>query len=191
MDTVMSSIISLHMVRHLYSLPLNVLSSSSSSSSPGGDVNVKDNEGDTPLYTVEECETAKYLIHHGAIVDMKNLEGISVNFSSLGCNYIHHPDSRRHITRLSPQITLKKTFPKWPLTSVLSHPFQTTTIQHPWPLPPPLPHQLVPLHLSTHKMSPQRHSRTPSSPRRPRLPSAADQRTRSASPSSRLYFRCA
>lgn len=45
----------------------------------GGDVNITDDDGDTPLYTVENVETAKWLIDHGAIVDRRNSEGISVS----------------------------------------------------------------------------------------------------------------
>ncbi|KAF8656849.1 hypothetical protein AX16_002396 [Volvariella volvacea WC 439] len=45
--------------------------------SHGGDVNITDEDGDTPLYTVENVETARFLVHHGAIVDRTNHEGIS------------------------------------------------------------------------------------------------------------------
>ncbi|KAF5359279.1 hypothetical protein D9756_003376 [Leucocoprinus leucothites] len=45
--------------------------------SKGGDVNVTDDEGDTPLYTVENIETAQFLIEHGAVVDRTNNAGIS------------------------------------------------------------------------------------------------------------------
>jgi uncharacterized protein len=44
----------------------------------GGDVNVTDEDGDTPLYTVETLEVAQWLVEHGAIVDRVNAEGISV-----------------------------------------------------------------------------------------------------------------
>lgn len=47
---------------------------------PGGDVNITDSDGDTPLYTVETIETARFLVQHGAIVDRTNNEGISVCF---------------------------------------------------------------------------------------------------------------
>ncbi|KXN91738.1 Ankyrin repeat-containing protein P1E11.10 [Leucoagaricus sp. SymC.cos] len=43
----------------------------------GGDVNVTDDEGDTPLYTVENIETARFLIEHGAVLERTNNEGIS------------------------------------------------------------------------------------------------------------------
>ncbi|TFK72911.1 ankyrin [Pluteus cervinus] len=43
----------------------------------GGDVNITDDDGDTPLYTVETVETAQYLVEHGAVVDRKNNDGIS------------------------------------------------------------------------------------------------------------------
>jgi uncharacterized protein len=44
----------------------------------GGDVNVADEDGDTPIYTAESLEVAKWLIDHGAIVDRANAEGMSV-----------------------------------------------------------------------------------------------------------------
>lgn len=43
----------------------------------GGDVNITDEDGDTPLYTVENIETARWLVDHGAVVDRRNNEGIS------------------------------------------------------------------------------------------------------------------
>jgi ankyrin repeat protein len=46
--------------------------------SSGGDVNVTDNDGDTPLYTVEDVPTARFLVEHGAIIARQNLEGVSV-----------------------------------------------------------------------------------------------------------------
>ncbi|KAF8149848.1 ankyrin [Crassisporium funariophilum] len=45
--------------------------------SRGGDVNIADNDGDTPLYTVENVETARFLVEHGAVVARQNSEGIS------------------------------------------------------------------------------------------------------------------
>ncbi|KAJ3543595.1 hypothetical protein NMY22_g3087 [Coprinellus aureogranulatus] len=45
--------------------------------SKGGDVNITDDDGDTPLYTVENIETARYLVDHGAVVDRQNSEGVS------------------------------------------------------------------------------------------------------------------
>jgi hypothetical protein len=43
----------------------------------GGDVNITDEDGDTPLYTVENVETAQWLINHGAVIDRRNSEGVS------------------------------------------------------------------------------------------------------------------
>lgn len=43
----------------------------------GGDVNVTDEDGDTPLYAVENVETARFLVEHGAVVERINHEGIS------------------------------------------------------------------------------------------------------------------
>ncbi|KAH9928602.1 ankyrin repeat-containing domain protein [Fomitopsis serialis] len=45
--------------------------------SKGGDVNITDNDGDTPLYVVENIETARWLVEHGATVERQNSEGIS------------------------------------------------------------------------------------------------------------------
>ncbi|KDR76328.1 hypothetical protein GALMADRAFT_247717 [Galerina marginata CBS 339.88] len=45
--------------------------------SRGGNVNITDSDGDTPLYTVENIETARYLVEHGAVVARQNLEGVS------------------------------------------------------------------------------------------------------------------
>ncbi|KAF8639413.1 hypothetical protein AX17_001504 [Amanita inopinata Kibby_2008] len=45
--------------------------------SKGGDVNITDDDGDTPLYTVESTETARFLIDHGAAIDHRNNDGIS------------------------------------------------------------------------------------------------------------------
>jgi uncharacterized protein len=39
---------------------------------------VTDEDGDTPLYTVETLEVARWLVEHGAMVDRVNAEGISV-----------------------------------------------------------------------------------------------------------------
>jgi uncharacterized protein len=39
---------------------------------------VTDEDGDTPLYTAESLEVAKWLVEHGATVDRVNSEGISV-----------------------------------------------------------------------------------------------------------------
>ncbi|KAG8762584.1 hypothetical protein FRC15_008436 [Serendipita sp. 397] len=45
--------------------------------SKGGDVNITDEDGDTPLYTVESMEVAKWLVDNGAIVERVNSEDIS------------------------------------------------------------------------------------------------------------------
>lgn len=47
---------------------------------PGGNPNIEDSDGDTPLYTVEDVETAEWLVQHGAVTDRVNSEGISVRF---------------------------------------------------------------------------------------------------------------
>ncbi|KAG5638896.1 hypothetical protein H0H81_008955 [Sphagnurus paluster] len=45
--------------------------------SRGGDVNITDDDGDTPLYTVENIDTARFLIDHGATIARHNTDGIS------------------------------------------------------------------------------------------------------------------
>lgn len=45
----------------------------------GGDVDITDEDGDTPLYVVEEVATARWLVEHGAVVDRSNSEGITVS----------------------------------------------------------------------------------------------------------------
>ena len=54
----------------------------------GGNVNITDDDGDTPLYTVENIETARFLVEHGAVVEHRNNEGVSV---SLFCPTSEHP----------------------------------------------------------------------------------------------------
>ena len=39
---------------------------------------MRDDDGDTPLYTVETLETAKFLIDSGADCNRRNLEGLTV-----------------------------------------------------------------------------------------------------------------
>ena len=43
----------------------------------GGDVNIADEDGDTPLYVVESIDTAKWLVQHGATIERANSEGLS------------------------------------------------------------------------------------------------------------------
>jgi len=45
--------------------------------SRGGNVNVTDEDGDTPLYTVENTETAQILLDHGADPTWRNHEGLT------------------------------------------------------------------------------------------------------------------
>ncbi|KAG1843513.1 hypothetical protein C8R48DRAFT_678717 [Suillus tomentosus] len=46
--------------------------------SQGGDVNVTDEDGDTPLYAVENTETAQWLLDHGSTLDRhQNNDGVS------------------------------------------------------------------------------------------------------------------
>ncbi|KAG6900677.1 hypothetical protein C0993_004986 [Termitomyces sp. T159_Od127] len=45
--------------------------------SRGGNVNVTDADGDTPLYTAEDVATARFLVEHGATIDHRNADGVS------------------------------------------------------------------------------------------------------------------
>ncbi|KAG1804784.1 ankyrin repeat-containing domain protein [Suillus plorans] len=45
--------------------------------SQGGDVNVTDEDGDTPLYAAENTETAQWLLDHGSTLDHQNNDGVS------------------------------------------------------------------------------------------------------------------
>jgi uncharacterized protein len=51
---------------------------STSHSIVGGNVNVTDEDGDTPLYTIENIETARFLLDHGADPTWRNQEGLTV-----------------------------------------------------------------------------------------------------------------
>lgn len=44
----------------------------------GGNVNVTDEDGDTPLFTVENIETAQFLVDNGADPAWRNHEGLTV-----------------------------------------------------------------------------------------------------------------
>jgi hypothetical protein len=56
----------------------------------GGDVNVTDNDGDTPIFTVENVETARWLVEHGASITHTNNEGVDVSLSWLKDTLIRH-----------------------------------------------------------------------------------------------------
>jgi hypothetical protein len=47
----------------------------------GGDINLPDSDGDTPLYTVESIEVARWMVEHGADPRWKNDEGLTVSVS--------------------------------------------------------------------------------------------------------------
>ena len=51
-------------------------------------MNVKDEDGDTPLYTVENIETAQFLVNRGADPACRNHEGLTV-CQVLGNSYLH------------------------------------------------------------------------------------------------------
>ena len=45
-------------------------------------MNVTDEDGDTPLYVVENVDTARFLVEHGAVVARQNHEGQTVRVSA-------------------------------------------------------------------------------------------------------------
>jgi len=49
--------------------------------SVGGDINLRDDDGDTPLYVVESVEMAMWMIERGAEWGVVNEEGLSVSLS--------------------------------------------------------------------------------------------------------------
>ena len=51
--------------------------------SVGGDINLRDDDGDTPLYVVESVEMAQWMIERGAQWGVVNEEGLSVSLCSL------------------------------------------------------------------------------------------------------------
>ena len=68
-------------------------------------MNVTDEDGDTPLYVVENIETARFLVEHGATVARQNAEGISVRIAiSHLCNKLFAEHSRS-IYACSPRST--------------------------------------------------------------------------------------
>ena len=44
-------------------------------------MDITDSDGDTPLYTVESVDTARWLVEHGATVSRTNNENLSVGRS--------------------------------------------------------------------------------------------------------------
>jgi hypothetical protein len=50
--------------------------------SVGGDINLRDDDGDTPLYVVETVEMARWMIERGADWSVVNEEGLSVSLIS-------------------------------------------------------------------------------------------------------------
>lgn len=50
--------------------------------SKGGDINIADEDGETPIFTVESVEVARWLVEHGANADVQNNEGQSVSSDS-------------------------------------------------------------------------------------------------------------
>lgn len=74
-------------------------------------MNVTDSDGDTPLYVVENIETARWLVEHGATVQMQNGEGVSVS-SVAHLSQYWRDGSRTH----SQHNVWKKSSPRLPHT---------------------------------------------------------------------------
>ncbi|KAH0832942.1 hypothetical protein J3R83DRAFT_11912 [Lanmaoa asiatica] len=72
----------------------------------GGDVNITDEDGDTPLYTVENVDTAHWLIDHGAVIDRRNGAGVSVRspLQSLPLALIIAPKPIEHLEEDFPHV---------------------------------------------------------------------------------------
>ena len=51
--------------------------------SKGGDINLRDDDGDTPLYVVESVDMARWMIERGADWGVVNEEGMSVSLVSV------------------------------------------------------------------------------------------------------------
>lgn len=70
-------------------------------------MNITDDDGDTPLYVVENIETARWLVDHGATVQRHNKEGVSVSGVTLPSQH-GYSGLRTH----SQRNIWKKTFPR-------------------------------------------------------------------------------
>lgn len=84
--------------------------------SAGGDINLRDEDGDTPLYTVESVDMARWLIEHGADPAAQNEEGLTV--SRTGASGWE----RELTTTRSRPKRWRTTNLKWPSTSARSPP---------------------------------------------------------------------
>ncbi|TFY60682.1 hypothetical protein EVJ58_g4986 [Rhodofomes roseus] len=73
----------------------------------GGDVNITDDDGDTPLYVVENVETARWLVEHGAAVQRQNSEGIS----PAQCLEEDFPEVATYLNGLNPTADTASTSP--------------------------------------------------------------------------------
>lgn len=63
----------------------------------GGNVNVVDEDGETPLYTVENIETAQFLVNNGADPAWRNHEGLAVcRILSNSYSFLSQPSASRY-----------------------------------------------------------------------------------------------
>ena len=85
----------------IYVLPYN------HSSFAGGDVNMIDNDNETPLYVVETIEVAQWLVNHGADPQWKNADRLHVSSSPPKLRLFPH-----QIYVSSLRTSFVKTFPR-------------------------------------------------------------------------------
>ncbi|KAG1733613.1 uncharacterized protein EDB91DRAFT_1057349 [Suillus paluster] len=77
--------------------------------SQGGDVNITDEDGDTPLYAVENIETARWLLDHGATLDRQNNDAVSVRYKRQPIEHLREdfPETAAYLqSRLDPSSCL-------------------------------------------------------------------------------------
>ncbi|KAJ4476230.1 ankyrin [Lentinula aciculospora] len=87
--------------------------------SRGGDINIADSDGDTPIYTVENIVTAQYLVDNGATIDRVNGEGISPITHLL-----------EDFPQVSAYLQSRSSLPPLPHTPTASFPIDTMTSQY-------------------------------------------------------------
>lgn len=70
----------------------------------GGDINLKDDDGDSPLYVVESVEMARWMVAHGADPSLTNDEGLTVRPILLF--YPPSPIPHLHLTTLVSNLSI-------------------------------------------------------------------------------------
>jgi hypothetical protein len=103
--------------------------------SKGGDINIADEDGETPIFTVESVEVARWLVEHGANVDVQNNEGQSASpnssshsrflASDSSSSFVHFSTARRVPLRRTPRDS------RVPPVSATRYRRHSRTAQHP------------------------------------------------------------